>query len=65
MESDIIPFPVNLFPGITEQLVYQVLKALFGLGQPGSFLSLFIIITGKEIDHLIADIHLIIQIAAL
>ena len=65
IEGYVIPTAVYLFAGVAEKFVNHILKTTFGKGEGGGFAALFLVIAGKHFDHLIADIDLIIEIAAL
>lgn len=64
IEHDVVAFAIYLLAGIAEEAVYHILEFPFGKRKGGSHAAL-LLVTAKQFYHLVADVHLIVQIATL
>ena len=64
IENDVVAFAVYLLMGIAEKFVHHILELPLGNGKGGSQATL-LFITTEQLYHLIANVHLVVQITAL
>ena len=64
IENDVVAFAVYRLMGIAEKLVNHILELPLGEGKGGSQAAL-LFVTAEQFYHLVADVHLVVQITAL